>query len=79
LVTILPRLIAPWVHGVDPSQTALYFSSAMVAASVPLLLRLPRLPSAFGTNFGTTKSEIPFTPSGASGVRAKKDGSAGIL
>src|SRR6266480_4272328 len=34
------------------------------------LLRLPGLPSASGMNFGTTKSEIPFTPSGASGVRA---------
>jgi hypothetical protein len=33
-------------------------------------LRSPGVPSAFGMNFGTTKSEMPFTPSGASGVRA---------
>ncbi|MNC93369.1 hypothetical protein D3C83_99810 [compost metagenome] len=30
----------------------------------------PGVPSAFGRNLGTMKSEMPFTPSGASGVRA---------
>jgi len=33
-------------------------------------LRLPRAPLASTTNFGTMNSEMPFTPSGASGVRA---------
>ena len=33
-------------------------------------LRAPSEPSSFTTNFGTTKSEIPFTPGGASGSRA---------
>ena len=33
-------------------------------------LRAPRLPSALTRYFGTTNSEMPFTPSGASGVRA---------
>ena len=33
-------------------------------------LRSPRLPSALTRNFGTTKSEMPFTPGGAVGVRA---------
>ena len=33
-------------------------------------LRAPRLPSAFTRNFGTTNSEMPLTPGGASGVRA---------
>jgi len=33
-------------------------------------LRAPRLPSVFTRNFGTTNSEMPFTPAGASGSRA---------
>ena len=33
-------------------------------------LRAPRLPSALTMNLGTTNSEMPFTPSGASGRRA---------
>ena len=33
-------------------------------------LRAPRLPSALTRNFGTMNSEMPFTPAGASGVRA---------
>ena len=33
-------------------------------------LRAPSEPSALTRNFGTTNSEIPFTPSGAPGVRA---------
>ncbi|MNC87456.1 hypothetical protein D3C83_31840 [compost metagenome] len=34
-------------------------------------LRSPGVPSGFGMNLGTMKSEMPFTPSGASGVRAR--------
>jgi hypothetical protein len=33
-------------------------------------LRGPNVPSALTRNFGTTNSEMPLTPSGASGVRA---------
>ena len=33
-------------------------------------LRSPSEPSGSTRNFGTMNSEIPFTPSGASGVRA---------
>ena len=33
-------------------------------------LRAPTVPSAFGRNFGTRNSEMPFEPSGASGTRA---------
>jgi hypothetical protein len=33
-------------------------------------LRLPSVPSALTLNFGTTKSEMPFDPAGASGRRA---------
>ena len=40
--------------------------------------RLPRLPSALTRNFGTMNSEIPFTPVGASGRRAKVPGGPGL-
>ena len=33
-------------------------------------LRRPRLPSSFTRNFGTMKSEIPFTPGGPPGIFA---------
>ena len=33
-------------------------------------LRSPGSPAGVGTNFGTTKSEMPFVPGGASGTRA---------
>ena len=55
------------------------FSVQVGLALIPILcsmfphatsLSSPRLPSAFGRNFGTRKSEIPLIPAGAPSIRA---------
>jgi hypothetical protein len=73
-----PRFSWPTSHPVasPPSPNA---STAVGLAWIPILcssetartpFRAPSVPSGPTRNFGTRKREIPFTPSGASGVRA---------
>src|SRR5471032_497547 len=62
--------------GIKASPTAvLQFGLALMPSLCSIdtqcaSLRAPSEPSALTRNFGTTNSEMPFTPAGASGVRA---------
>ncbi|MCY1550077.1 hypothetical protein D9M68_862960 [compost metagenome] len=73
-----PRLASPtsqpWAPSLSPkASTAVglpWMPSLCSMEAQRTSLRAPRLPSAFTRNFGTTNSDIPFTPSGAPGMRA---------
>ena len=73
-----PRFSSPTSQPIAPSWSP-KASTAVGLAWMPSLcsidtqrtsLRGPSEPSALTSTFGTTNSEMPFTPSGASGVRA---------
>ena len=70
-----PLLGSPMIQPVAPSK----LSTAVAEDLMPILcssavqttpLRAPREPAAFGMTLGTTKSEMPRGPLGASGRRA---------
>ena len=61
----------PWAPSNAIAQVAEALMPILCSIAVQLTpLRAPSEPSSFTRNFGTTKSEIPFTPGGASGSRA---------